>query len=159
MKLNELRGAPGARSARKRVGRGIGSGMGKTCGRGHKGAKARKSNPKPPWFEGGQMPLYRRLPKRGFNNPFRREYAILNLDQLQAAVDKGKIAPGSRLDAEKLVEAGVIRRARDGVRLLGRGELTVALELEVAHASKKAIEAVEKAGGRVILPAGGAAGG
>lgn len=159
MKLNELKGVPGARPARKRVGRGIGSGLGKTCGRGHKGAKARKSNPKPPWFEGGQMPLYRRLPKRGFNNRFRREFAIVNLDQLQAAVDAGAIAAGATLDAEKLVEAGVIRRARDGVRLLGRGELTVPLVLEVAHASQKAIEAVERVGGKVIVPGGAAAAG
>ncbi len=152
MKLNELRDNPGARSARKRLGRGIGSGLGKTSGKGHKGAKARRSNPKPPWFEGGQMPIYRRLPKRGFKNPTRGEFTVLNLDTLQAAVEAGKIAPGARLDAAGLVEAGVIRRARDGVRLLARGELAVALTLEVAHASKKAIEAVEKAGGSVVLP-------
>lgn len=105
------------------------------------------------------MPLYRRLPKRGFNNRFRREFAIVNLDQLQAAVDAGAIAAGATLDAEKLVEAGVIRRARDGVRLLGRGELTVPLVLEVAHASQKAIEAVERVGGKVIVPGGAAAAG
>ncbi len=158
MKLNELKDNPGARSARKRLGRGIGSGLGKTAGRGHKGAKARTSNPKAPWFEGGQMPIYRRLPKRGFKNPTRGEYAVLNLDRLQAAVDAGKVAPGSKLDAAALVEAGVLRRARDGVRLLGRGELTVPLILEVAHASKKAIEAVERAGGKVVLPTEPAAG-
>lgn len=152
MKLNELRDNPGARSARKRLGRGIGSGLGKTSGRGHKGAKARRSNPKPPWFEGGQMPIYRRLPKRGFKNPTRGEFTVINLDTLQAAVEAGKIVAGARLDAAGLVEAGVIRRARDGVRLLARGELAVALTLEVAHASKKAIEAVEKAGGSVVLP-------
>jgi large subunit ribosomal protein L15 len=153
MKLNELRDNPGARQARKRLGRGTGSGLGKTAGRGHKGAKARTSNPKPPWFEGGQMPVFRRLPKRGFKNPTRGEYAVVNLDTLQAAVEAGKIAAGARLDAAALVESGVLRRARDGVRLLGRGELKVPLILEVAHASKKAIEAVERAGGKVVLPA------
>jgi large subunit ribosomal protein L15 len=153
MKLNELRDNPGARQARKRLGRGTGSGLGKTAGRGHKGAKARTSNPKPPWFEGGQMPIFRRLPKRGFKNPTRGEYAVVNLDTLQAAVEAGKIAAGARLDAAALVESGVLRRARDGVRLLGRGELKVPLILEVAHASKKAIEAVERAGGKVVLPA------
>jgi len=157
MKLNELKDNPGARQARKRLGRGVGSGLGKTAGKGHKGAKARTSNPKPPWFEGGQMPIYRRLPKRGFKNPSRGEFAVLNLDTLQAAVDAGKIAAGARLDAAALVESGVLRRARDGVRLLARGELTVPLILEVAHASKKAIEAVERAGGKVVLPADPAA--
>lgn len=156
MKLNELRDNPGARQARKRLGRGIGSGLGKTAGKGHKGAKARTSNPKPPWFEGGQMPIFRRLPKRGFKNPMRGEYAVLNLDTLQAAVEAGKIAAGARLDAAALVEAGVLRRARDGVRLLARGELSVPLTLEVAHASKKAIEAVERVGGKVVLPAAAA---
>lgn len=156
MKLNELHDNPGARQPRKRLGRGIGSGLGKTAGKGHKGAKARTSNPKPPWFEGGQMPVYRRLPKRGFKNPMRGEYAVLNLDTLQAAVEAGKIAAGARLDAAALVEAGVLRRARDGVRLLARGELSVPLTLEVAHASKKAIEAVERAGGKVVLPAAAA---
>jgi large subunit ribosomal protein L15 len=153
MKLNELKDNPGARQARKRLGRGVGSGLGKTAGKGHKGAKARTSNPKPPWFEGGQMPIYRRLPKRGFKNPSRGEFAVLNLDTLQAAVEAGKIAAGARLDAAALVESGVLRRARDGVRLLARGELSVPLILEVAHASKKAIEAVERAGGKVVLPA------
>lgn len=157
MKLNELRDNPGARTARKRLGRGIGSGLGKTSGKGHKGAKARRSNPKPPWFEGGQMPIYRRLPKRGFKNPTRGEHAVLNLDTLQAAVEAGKIAAGARLDGAALVEAGVLRRTRDGVRLLARGELSVALTLEVAHASAKAIEAVERAGGKVVLPGAGEA--
>jgi len=99
------------------------------------------------------MPIYRRLPKRGFKNPTRGEFVVLNLDTLQAAVEAGKIAAGARLDAAALVESGVLRRARDGVRLLARGELTVPLILEVAHASKKAIEAVERAGGKVVLPA------
>jgi large subunit ribosomal protein L15 len=159
MKLNELHDNPGARSARKRLGRGIGSGLGKTAGKGHKGAKARTSNPTPPWFEGGQMPVYRRLPKRGFKNPTRGEFVVLNLDTLQAAVEAGKIAAGARLDAAALVEAGVLRRARDGVRLLARGELAVPLTLEVAHASKKAIEAVERVGGKVVLPAAAQAAG
>jgi len=153
MRLNELRDRPGATRPRKRVGRGPGSGLGKTAGKGHKGQKARAGGAKR-IFEGGQMPIYRRLPKRGFRNPFKPEYAELNLDRLQLAIDKGKLDPGETITAEKLVAAGVIRRVRDGVRLLGRGELRQAVTIEVTGASRRAIELVEKAGGRVILPGG-----
>ncbi len=151
MRLNELRDRPGARKPRKRLGRGIGSGLGKTAGRGHKGQKARSGGAKRT-FEGGQMPVYRRLPKRGFKNPFRPVYAELNLDRLQAAIDRGRIDPSQPIDGAKLVAAGVIRRLHDGVRLLGRGELKQPVTIEVVGASAKAIAAVEQAGGRVILP-------
>ena len=107
MKLNELRDNPGARSARKRVGRGIGSGLGKTSGKGHKGAKARTSNPKPPYFEGGQMPIYRRLPKRGFKNPTRPSYAEVNVGRLQAAIEAGKLDAGKPIDAEAMPTTGI----------------------------------------------------
>jgi large subunit ribosomal protein L15 len=156
MRLNELSDNPGAKRTRKRLGRGIGSGVGKTSGKGHKGAKARTSNPKPRYFEGGQMPIYRRLPKRGFKNPARADYAVVNLDRLQAAVDAGKLGTGETVDGQKLVEAGVLRRTLDGVRLLGRGELKVAVTIEVAGASQAAIAAVEKAGGKVIVLGAGA---
>jgi large subunit ribosomal protein L15 len=151
MKLNELRDNDGARTSRKRRGRGIGSGLGKTSGKGHKGAKARTSNPKPRYFEGGQMPIYRRLPKRGFKNPFKPDYAIVNLDRLQAAVDAGRLDPAATVDGDALVNAGLVGKIRDGVRLLGRGELTAALTIEVAGASKAAVAAVEKAGGKVLV--------
>jgi large subunit ribosomal protein L15 len=150
MRLNELRDRPGARKARKRLGRGIGSGLGKTAGRGHKGQKARSGGAKRT-FEGGQMPIYRRLPKRGFKNPFRPTYAELNLDRLQAAIDAGRIDPSEPIDGTKLVAAGVLRRLHDGVRLLGRGELRQAVTIEVVGASAKAITAVEQAGGKVIV--------
>ncbi|MCB2054551.1 MAG: 50S ribosomal protein L15 [Geminicoccaceae bacterium] len=153
MKLNELRDRPGARKAAKRIGRGIGSGTGKTSGKGHKGQKAR-SGGAARYFEGGQMPIYRRLPKRGFKNPFRAEYAEVNLDRLQEAVTAGRLSADGTIDAARMVEAGLIRRVRDGVRLLGRGEVTQALTIEVAGASASAISAIEKAGGRVVLPAG-----
>ncbi|HFD16792.1 MAG TPA: 50S ribosomal protein L15 [Rhodospirillales bacterium] len=155
MRLNELRDRPGARKAPKRVGRGIGSGLGKTAGRGHKGQKARSGGASRT-FEGGQMPIYRRLPKRGFKNPTRREYAELNLDRLQRAIDAGKLDPAQPIDADVLVKARVVRRALDGVRLLGRGELKQAVTIEVAGASRSAVAAVEKAGGKVVV-AGGAA--
>lgn len=156
MRLNELRDRPGARKAAKRVGRGIGSGLGKTAGRGHKGQKARSGGAKR-IFEGGQMPIYRRLPKRGFKNPFRPTYAELNLDRLQEAIDRGRLDPSVPIDGAKLVAAGVIRRLHDGVRLLGRGELKQAVTIEVAGASAKAIAAVEKAGGRVVMASAAAA--
>ena len=148
MKLNELRDNPGARKSKKRVGRGIGSGVGKTSGRGVKGQKAR-SGVAINAFEGGQMPIYRRLPKRGFNNPFRKRYAHINLDQLQAAVDAKRIDAGQTVTADTLVESGVLRRAWDGVRVLGRGELSAKLTIEVAGASAGAVEAIEKAGGSI----------
>ncbi|GAB3447944.1 50S ribosomal protein L15 [Insolitispirillum peregrinum] len=152
MKLNELRDNPGATKDRTRVGRGIGSGKGKTAGRGVKGQKSR-TGVSINGFEGGQMPIYRRLPKRGFTNIFRKSYVPMNLDRIQAAVDAGKFAAGSTITAEALVAAGLVKSARDGIRLLGNGEIKVALTFEVAGASKSAIEAVEKAGGKVVLPA------
>ena len=151
MRLNEIADNPGAKTPRKRLGRGIGSGTGKTSGKGHKGAKARRSNPKPQTFEGGQMPIYRRLPKRGFTNPTRVEYAVLNLDRLQSAIDAGRLATGSVIDGASLVSSGVLRRLQDGVKLLARGELKAAVTLEVTHASKAAVEAVERVGGKVVV--------
>ncbi len=154
MRLNELKDNDGARGGRKRLGRGIGSGLGKTSGKGHKGAKARSSNPKPRSFEGGQMPIYRRLPKRGFKNPTRGDFAVVNLDRIQKAIEAGKLGTDATIDVAGLVAAGVLRRALDGVRLLARGELQSAVTLEVAHASKAAVAAVEKAGGKVIVLGG-----
>lgn len=149
MKLNELHDNPGATKDRVRVGRGIGSGKGKTAGRGVKGQKAR-SGVAVKGFEGGQMPLHRRLPKRGFFNPFSTHYAIVNLDRIQIAIDAGKLDPKVAVTAEALVASGVVRRIKDGIKLLGVGELTTTkLSFEVASASKGAIEAVEKAGGSV----------
>jgi large subunit ribosomal protein L15 len=157
MKLNELRDNPGARSATKRLGRGIGSGLGKTSGKGHKGAKARKSNNKPRYFEGGQMPIYRRLPKRGFKNPTRADYVVVNTGRLQAAIDAGRIDAGQTVDAAVLVAAGLLRRPLDCVRLLGKGELTSAVTVEVVGASASAVAMVEKAGGKVVVLGGEAA--
>jgi large subunit ribosomal protein L15 len=150
MKLNELAPNPGSREARKRVGRGIGSGTGKTAGRGHKGQKAR-SGVATKTFEGGQMPIYRRLPKRGFKNPFRKVYVPVNLDRLQAAVDAGRLDPEQPVNLQALRDAGLVSKRRDGVRLLARGELSTALTIEVDSASRTAIAAVEKAGGRLVL--------
>ena len=155
MKLNEIRDNPGARTPRKRVGRGIGSGTGKTAGKGHKGQKARSGGGSPPGFEGGQMPLYRRLPKRGFKNPFRKEYAEVNLGALQQAIDRKRLDPASPVDEAALQAAGLFRRRRDGVRLLAKGELTVPLTLEVTGASKAAIAAVDQAGGSVTVTGSG----
>jgi large subunit ribosomal protein L15 len=150
MKLNELAPVAGARHARKRLGRGVGSGTGKTAGRGHKGQRAR-SGTATRTFEGGQMPIYRRLPKRGFKNPFRTEFAPINLDRLQAAVDSGRIDPAKTVDLAALRAAGLVNKQLAGVRLLARGELSAALTLEIDSASKAAIAAVEKAGGKLIL--------
>ncbi len=156
MKLNEIRDNPGAHYRAKRVGRGIGSGKGKTSARGGKGQTAR-SGVALNGFEGGQTPLHRRLPKRGFNNKiFRKDFKVINLGRLQAALDDGKLKPDGTLDGAALVSSGVLRRLGDGVRLLAKGELRVAITIEVAGASKAAIAAVERAGGRVILPAGSA---
>lgn len=151
MKLNEIQDNTGATRSRKRVGRGIGSGLGKTSGRGQKGQKSR-SGVSLLGFEGGQMPLYRRLPKRGFNNPFSKEYAEVNVGTLQKAVDAGKLDAKEAVTGKALVKAGIARKSRDGVRLLGKGELSAKLEIKVASASKGAIAAVEKAGGSVIVP-------
>ena len=150
MKLNEIRDNEGARTKRVRIGRGIGSGVGKTGGRGQKGQKSR-SGVAIKGFEGGQMPLHMRLPKRGFNNPFRKNYAEINLGTLQAAVDAGKLDANAAIDAAALVAAGLLTKARDGVRLLGKGSLTAKLNLTVAGASKSAREAVEAAGGTLTV--------
>ena len=150
MKLNELHDNPGATKARKRVGRGPGSGTGKTGGRGVKGQKSR-SGVAIKAFEGGQMPLYQRLPKRGFNKPNRKEFAVINLRDLQKFIDAGKLDAGSDVTEEALVASGLVRRRRDGVRLLGKGALTSKVALHLTGASKSAVEAVEKAGGSVTL--------
>jgi large subunit ribosomal protein L15 len=152
MKLNELAPNPGSRHAPKRVGRGIGSGKGKTAGRGHKGQKARAGGAART-FEGGQMPIYRRLPKRGFKNPFRKVYVPLNLDRLQAAVDAGRLDPKQPVNLDALRAAGLVSKRGDGIRLLARGELRAPLTIEVDGASRAAIAAVEKAGGKLVLPA------
>ncbi|MBI3452072.1 MAG: 50S ribosomal protein L15 [Rhodospirillales bacterium] len=150
MKLNQIRDNRGARQAPKRLGRGIGSGLGKTSGRGGKGQTAR-SGVSLNGFEGGQTPIYRRLPKRGFNNIFRRTFQELNLEILQKAIDDKKIDAAGPITADGLVKAGVIRRAFDGVRLLGNGKdaFKAKIEIEVAGATKSAVAAIEKAGGKV----------
>lgn len=149
MKLNEITDNSGARKAGRRVGRGIGSSKGKTGGRGVKGQKSR-SGVAIKGFEGGQMPIYRRLPKRGFSNAmFTKNYSIVSLARLQQAVDAKKLDAKKPVTVEALVEAGVVRRAGDGVRILSDGELTAKLTCEVAGASKAAIEKIEKAGGSV----------
>ena len=154
MKLNQLADRPGARKNRMRIGRGIGSGKGKTGGRGGKGQTAR-SGVRIKGFEGGQMPLHRRLPKRGFKNtPFARKLCEVNLDRVQQAVDAGKLESGATVDVAALVKAGVLRRAKQGVRLLGMGELKAKLAFSVWGASKSAVAAVEKAGGSVTILAG-----
>ena len=150
-KLNDLHDNPGARKSRVRVGRGIGSGVGKTGGRGQKGQKSR-SGVSIKGFEGGQMPLHMRLPKRGFNNIFRKDYAELNLGTLQGAIDSGKLDAAKPIDAKLLVETGVLSHARDGVRLLAKGALTAKVEIHVTGASGAAKAAVEAAGGSVVLP-------
>ena len=150
MRLNDLRDNPGATKQRKRVGRGIGSGTGKTAGRGHKGQKSR-SGVAIKGFEGGQMPIHRRLPKRGFNSIFRKKYNAVNLDRIQKAIDAKRIDAGKPVTIDVLLSAGVIRRVKDGVRLLGNGELKSAISFEVTGASKGAITAVEKTGGSVKL--------
>ena len=156
MKLNEIRDNPGAHYRAKRVGRGIGSGKGKTSGRGGKGQTAR-TGVALNGFEGGQTPLHRRLPKRGFNNKiFRKDLKVINLGRLQTALDDGKLKPEGTLDGAALVASGLLRRVGDGVRLLAKGELRTPITIAVTGASKAAIAAVEKAGGRVILPAGNA---
>jgi len=150
MKLSDLRDNAGARKFGKRVGRGIGSGKGKTAGRGVKGQWAR-SGVAINGFEGGQMPLHRRLPKRGFNKPFRVDYNEVNVGRIQAAIDAGKLDAASPINLEALVASGVLRRPKDGVRLLGNGEITSKVSLVVDGASKSAVAAVEKAGGSVEL--------
>ncbi|MDX2027302.1 MAG: 50S ribosomal protein L15 [Alphaproteobacteria bacterium] len=152
MKLNDLRDNPGARKKPIVVGRGIGSGKGKTCGRGVKGQKAR-TGVSIRGFEGGQMPLHRRLPKRGFNNIFAKDYSEINLGRLQSAIESGKVDAKQPITSESLMQAGVVAKARDGVRVLGKGEIKSKIQLTVAGASKSAITAIEKAGGSVTLTA------
>jgi len=150
MRLNQISDIDGSARPRKRVGRGMSSGTGKTAGKGMKGQKSR-SGVAIKGFEGGQMPLHRRLPKRGFNSLNPSKFAIVNLGRLQQAVDAGKLEAGSKVDAAALIAAGVVRREGDGVRLLAKGELTAKLDLVVAGAAKGAIAVVEKAGGTVTL--------
>jgi len=150
MKLNELRDLAGATKARKRVGRGIGSGIGKTAGRGVKGQKSR-SGISINGFEGGQMPIYRRLPKRGFNNIFAINFNTVSLGRIQAAIDAGKLDSGKVMTVEVLKAAGFIRRVKDGVRLLSDGALKAKVSFEVSGASKAALAKVEKVGGTVRL--------
>ncbi|MCW8836073.1 MAG: 50S ribosomal protein L15 [Rhodospirillales bacterium] len=150
MKLNDIRDNEGARKPRMRIGRGIGSGKGKTGGRGVKGQTSR-SGVSLLGFEGGQMPLYRRLPKRGFKNIFRKDYAVVNLGRLQKAVDDGKLDAKKAIDGAALAAAGLIRNAGEAVRLLAKGEIKAKITIEVVGASKAAVEAVEKAGGKVVV--------
>lgn len=156
MKLNELSDNPGSSKNRMRVGRGIGSGKGKTGGRGVKGQKAR-TGVAIKGFEGGQMPLHRRLPKRGFYNPFSTHYNEINVGRIQQAVDAGKLDAKATVTVDALIAAGLISKARDGVKILGQGEIKAKLAFEVAAASKSAIAAIEGAGGSVKLLAGDAA--
>ena len=155
MKLNEIKDNEGSTHSRKRLGRGIGSGSGKTGGRGVKGQKSR-SGVAINGFEGGQMPIYRRLPKRGFTNIFAADYVVVSLGRIQAAVDAGKLDAKKTVDAAALKAAGVIRRVKDGVRVLSDGELKAKVTLEVAGASKPAVEKIEKAGGSIKLLASAA---
>ena len=150
MKLNQLSDNPGATRDRKRIGRGTGSGLGKTSGKGHKGAKAR-SGVAIKGFEGGQMPIYRRMPKRGFKNIFRADHVEVTLARLQRAIDSGKLDAKKPIDAETLKAAGLFKQTRDGVRLLGTGEIKAKVDITVAGATKSAIAAVEKAGGSVTV--------
>ena len=148
MKLNELRDNPGAAKKAKRVGRGPGSGKGKTAGRGIKGQKSR-SGVAIKAYEGGQMPLYQRLPKRGFNKPNRKSYAVVNLGLIQKFIDAGKL--GEEITETELVDCGLVRRRKDGVRVLAKGEITAPAKITVTGASRAAIEAVEKAGGSLTV--------
>jgi large subunit ribosomal protein L15 len=150
MKLHEIRDNDGARKSGKRLGRGIGSGKGKTSGSGHKGQKAR-SGVAINGFEGGQMPINRRLPKRGFNNIFRRRFAIINLGDIQSVIDNGKLDAKKDIDANALIAAGLVTHPRDGVRLLGNGELKAKITIHVAGASASARAAVEAAGGSLVV--------
>jgi large subunit ribosomal protein L15 len=150
MKLSEIADRPGSRKTRRRIGRGIGSGKGKTGGRGGKGQTAR-TGVAIKGFEGGQMPLHRRLPKRGFKKPFRKDYNEINIGSIQEAIDAGKLDAAATVNVEALVKAGILRRPRDGVRLLGDGELNAKVAFAVAGASKSAKEAVEKAGGSIEI--------
>ncbi|KRS11404.1 50S ribosomal protein L15 [Roseovarius atlanticus] len=156
MKLHELRDNDGATKRKKRVGRGPGSGMGKTAGRGIKGQKSR-SGVAINGYEGGQMPLYQRLPKRGFNKPNRKKFAVVNLGLIQKFVDAKKIDAGQTITEDTLVESGLVRRKLDGIRVLAKGEVSSKLTLNVTGASKSAVEAVEKAGGSLNVASAQAA--
>ena len=146
LKLNDIQAPPGANREKKRRGRGPASGQGKTGGRGHKGQKARSGGGVPPWFEGGQMPLNRRLPKRGFTNIFKKQYQLVNLDQLEGRFDTGQTVNG-----ESLAAIGLVKYALRPIKLLGRGELSKQLTIEVDRASQTAVKAVEAAGGSVTV--------
>jgi len=150
MKLNELHDNPGATKKRKRAGRGPGSGIGKTGGRGIKGQKSR-SGVAIKGFEGGQMPLYQRLPKRGFNKPNRKKFSVVNLGMIQKFIDAKKLATKGEITEDTLIESGLVRRKLDGIRILGKGEITSKVKLSVTGASKGAIAAVEKAGGSLTI--------
>jgi len=150
MRLNEIADKDGARRPRKRVGRGIGSGVGKTAGRGVKGQKSR-SGVAIKGFEGGQMPIYRRLPKRGFNNRNAKNWNVINLGQVEEAIAAKKLDVKNPVNSDSLIAAGLIGKKRDGVRLLGEGELKSKVTFEIDHASKSAVAAVEKAGGKVNI--------
>lgn len=150
MRLNEIRDNASAKQNRKRIGRGIGSGTGKTSGKGHKGQKSR-AGVAIKGFEGGQMPLHRRLPKHGFNNIFRKEYTIIGLNILQQAIDSGKIDSKNRINAEVLKKYGVITKIKDGIKLLGNGSIKVKIDIEVAAISSSAKKAVEKVDGKVSI--------
>ncbi len=152
MKLNELRDNPGATKPRKRVGRGPGSGTGKMGGRGIKGQKSR-SGVAINGYEGGQMPLYQRLPKRGFNKPNRKSFAVINLGLIQKFIDLGKLDAKSAITEDALIASGLVRRKLDGIRVLAKGEITSKVDLQVTGASKSAVEAVEKAGGTLAIAA------
>jgi large subunit ribosomal protein L15 len=152
MKLNELSDNPGATKSRKRVGRGPGSGTGKTGGRGIKGQKSR-SGVALNGYEGGQMPLYMRLPKRGFNKPNRKKFAVVNLGLIQKFIDEKKLDAKAEITEEALVASGLVRRVLDGVRVLSKGEITAKVTINVTGASKSAVEAVEKAGGKLTVAA------
>jgi len=156
MKLNELRDNPGATKTKKRVGRGPGSGKGKTAGRGIKGQKSR-SGVSLNGYEGGQMPLYQRLPKRGFTKPNRKSFAVVNLGLIQKFIDDGKLDAKSDITEDALIASGLVRRKLDGVRVLAKGDLTAKVNLTVTGASKSAVEAVEKAGGSLNVAAAAAA--
>lgn len=150
MKLNQLHDIDGSTKSKKRLGRGIGSGKGKTCGRGVKGQKSR-SGVSINGFEGGQMPIYRRLPKRGFNNLFAKKYNVISLDRIQDAIDSGKLDPSKALNNAAFCEAGLYKKLRDGVRVLSKGELKAKISLEISGASKLALEKIQKSGSDVKI--------
>ncbi|MBF87968.1 MAG: 50S ribosomal protein L15 [Pelagibacterales bacterium] len=150
MKLNEIRDNDYARKNRKRVGRGIGSGTGKTSGKGHKGQKSR-SGVAIKGFEGGQMPLHRRLPKHGFNNIFRKKYSIINIGNIQSLIESGKINNKVKINADSLLNDGIMSKLKDGIKLLGNGELKSKIDIEVSVASNSAIKAVEALGGNISI--------